>query len=103
MRRSIHLEEISISERCAQAEDEVPLGMFGYWLHDGAIDDDQVLGSGFYVPSLARVARVEEQSSPFEADPVSAPAALAGQFHLMFLAQQPFLHAQEAVRNANKK
>ena len=80
--------------------------MFGYGLHDGTIDDDQVLGSSFHVTSLARIARIKEQRRPFETNPVTAPSSLPGQLHLVFLAQQPLLDAQKPVKkkkNYNNK
>ena len=80
--------------------------MFGYGLHDGTIDDDQVLRSSFHVTSLARIARIKEQRRPFETNPVTAPSSLPGQLHLVFLAQQPLLDAQKPVekkKNYNNK
>lgn len=70
--------------------------MLGYRLHDGAVDDDQVLGGRLGGPALLRLARVEEQGRALQADPVALPAALARQLDLVLLAQQPLLHAQEA-------
>lgn len=71
--------------------------MFGYGLHDGTVDDDEMFGRCLDVASLARIARVEEQRRPLEANPVAAPSALPGQLHLMFLTQKPLLDAQEPV------
>jgi hypothetical protein len=99
---SIYLEEIGISERCAETKDEVTLRMLGYGLHDGPVDDDEMLGCGFDVAALAGVARVEQERRPFQTDPIAAPAALPGQLHLVFLAQQPFLHAQKPVHEAER-
>jgi hypothetical protein len=76
--------------------------MLGYGLHDGPVDDDEMLGCGFDVAALAGVARVEQERRPFQTDPIAAPAALPGQLHLVFLAQQPFLHAQKPVHEAER-
>ena len=51
-------------------------------LHDGAVDDDEVLGRGLDGAALPRVARVEEQRRPLQAHPVALPTALPGQLHL---------------------
>ena len=56
----LYLEEISISERGTQTEDEVPLWMFWYGLHDGTVDDDKMLGCGFDVATLSGIARIEQ-------------------------------------------
>jgi hypothetical protein len=61
----VYLEKIGISERGAKTKDEVTLRMFGYWLHDGSVDDDEMLGRGFDVATLSRIARVEEERRPF--------------------------------------
>lgn len=76
--------------------------MFRYGLHDGAVDDDQMFGCGFDVTSLARIARIEEQRRPFQADPIAAPSAFSGQFHLMFLAQKPFLNGEEPMKKKSE-
>jgi hypothetical protein len=99
---SIYLEEIDISERCAETKDEVTLQMLKYGLNDGPVDDDEMLGCGFDVVALAGVAREECERRPFQADPIAAPAAHPGQLHLVFLAQQPFLHAQKPVHEAER-
>jgi len=93
-----YLEEISVSERCAETEDEITLWVFGYWLHDGPVDDDEMFGCGFNVPSFPRVARIEQERRSFETDPIAAPASLPRQLHLVLLAQQPLFHAQKPVR-----
>ena len=93
-----YLEEISVSERCAEAEDEITLWVFGYWLHDGPVDDDEMFGCGFNVPSFPRVARIEQERRSFETDPIAAPASLPRQLHLVLLAQQPLFHAQKPVQ-----
>lgn len=92
---SSDLEEVGVTESRAQAEDEVALRVLRDGLHDGAVDDDEVLGCRLHVATIARVARVEEERSALEADPVAAPAALPRQLHLVLLAQQPFLDAQK--------
>ena len=97
-----HLKEVGVAKGRAQTKDEISLGMFGYGLHDGTIDDDQVLGSSFHVTSLARIARIKEQRRPFETNPVTAPSSLPGQLHLVFLAQQPLLDAQKPVEKKKK-
>ena len=72
-----NLKEVGVAEGGAEAEDEVALGVFGNGLHDGAVDDDEVLGRRLDVAAVeARVARVEEQRRALQADPVAAPAAL---------------------------
>ena len=56
-----HLEEIGVPEGGREAENVVSLGVLGDGLHDGAVDDDEVLGRRLHRASFARVARVEEQ------------------------------------------
>ena len=41
----LYLEEVGVTESRTEAEDEIALWMFGYGLHDGAIDDG-VSGDG---------------------------------------------------------
>ena len=89
------LEKVGVAESGAETEDEVALRMLGNGLHDGAVDDDQVLGRGLHVAAVAWIARVEQQRRALQTDPVAAPAALSCQLYLVLLPQQPFLHAQE--------
>lgn len=98
-----YLEEVGVAESGAQAEYEIPLGMLGDRLHNGAIDDDQMLGRCLNMAPFPRVARVEEQGGSFQADPVATPASLRSQLDLMFLAEQPFLDAQESVLMAGDR
>jgi hypothetical protein len=81
------LKQVSITERSAKAKYVIALGMFGNRLHNGAIDDDQMLGRRFNRPTLARIARVEQKSCALQAYPVAFPAALSSQFDLMLFAQ----------------
>ena len=43
-----YLEEIRIAKGRGQAEDVVPLGVLRNGLHDGPVDDDEVLWRGFH-------------------------------------------------------
>jgi hypothetical protein len=47
-----YLEEVGVSERCAEAEDEITLRVFGDWLHDGTVDDDEMFWCCFNVLSF---------------------------------------------------
>lgn len=91
-----HLEEIGVPEGGGEAENVVSLGVLGDGLHDGAVDDDEVLGRRLDGASLARVARVEEQRGALEAHPVALPAALPRQLDLVLLAQQPLFNAEKS-------
>lgn len=91
----VYLEQICVPERRGQAEDEVPFGVLGDGLHDGAVHDDEVLGGGVDGASVPVVARVEEQRRPLQAHPVPLPAPFPRQLHLLPLPQEPLLHAQE--------
>ena len=77
-----HLEEVGVPESGGEAEDVVPLGVLWDGLHDGAVDDDEVLGRGLHAAALARVARVEEKGRALKAHPVALPAALASKLDL---------------------
>jgi hypothetical protein len=90
-----HLEEIGVPEGGREAENVVSLGVLGDGLHDGAVDDDEVLGRRLHRASFARVARVEEQRGALEAHPVTLPAALPRQLDLVLLAEQPLFHAEK--------
>lgn len=57
------LEQVSITECSTQTEYVISLGMLWNWLHDGAIDYDQMLRSRFYGASFTRIARIKEQCS----------------------------------------
>ena len=52
------------------------------YLHDGSVDDDEVLGRGLDRAALPRVAGVEEQRGALQAHPVALPPALPGQLNL---------------------
>ena len=91
------LEQVGVTERRAQAEDVVPLGVFGDGLHDGPVHDDEVFGRRLHRAALARIARVEQQRRALQAHPVALPAALPRQLDLVFLPQKPFLHAEESA------
>ena len=77
MSQPAHLEEIRVPERRGETEDVVPLGVLGDCLHDGAVDDDEVLRRRLDRPALSRVARVEEEGRALQTDPVALPTALA--------------------------
>jgi hypothetical protein len=98
-RRRAHLEEVGVPKGGGEAENVVSLGVLGDGLHDGAVDDDEVLGRRLYGAPFARVAGVKEQGGALETHPVTLPATLPGQFYLMFLAEQPLLHAEESAKN----
>lgn len=66
--------------------------MLGDGLHDGAVDDDEMLGSSLDAAPLAGVARVEEQCGPLQAHPVALPTALPRQLDLMLFTEEPLLH-----------
>lgn len=85
------LEEVRIAERRAQTEDVVPLRVLRDRLHDGTVNDDQMLRSSLDRAALTRIARIEQQGGTFQTDPVALPATLAGQLDLVLLAQEPFL------------
>ncbi len=51
-------------------------------LHDGPVDDDEVLGCGLHRPALPGVAWVKQQRRSLQADPVALPPALAGKLDL---------------------
>lgn len=91
------LEEVGVSKGGTQAEDKVAFRVLGDGLHDGTVHDDQMFGGCFDATPFSRLAGVEEQRGPFEADPVALPAAFTGQLDLVLFAQQPLLHAQKSA------
>ena len=60
-------------------------------LHDGPVDDDEVLGRGLDGAALPRVARVEEERGALQAHPVPLPTALPGQLHLKLMENGPHM------------
>lgn len=81
------LEQVGVTERRAQAENVVPLGMFRDGLHDGAVHNDEVFGGRLDRATFARVARVEQERRPLQTYPVAFPAPFPGQLYLVFLPQ----------------
>ena len=71
--------------------------MLGDGLHDGPVDDDEVLGRGFDGAALARVARIEQQGGALQAHPVALPAALAGQLDLKSAETGMLIRAEETL------
>ena len=96
-----HLKEVRITKGCAQAEDVVSFWVFRNGLHDGAINDNQVLGRCLDRASFSRIARIKEQSRAFQTHPIALPPSFACQLYLVFLAKQPFLDTQDPKQDDN--
>lgn len=92
------LEEVGVTEGRAETKDVIPFGVFWYGLHDGTVDNDEVLGRSFNWTSFSRVAGVEQERGALQANPVALPATLSGELNLVLFAKQPLLHTQEPAK-----
>jgi len=96
--RFSYLKQIGVSERGAQTEYVIPLGVFGNRLHNRSVNDNQMFRCRLHGSALLGIAGVEKKRGTLQADPVSLPASLPSQFDLMLLTQQPLLYAEKSGR-----